>query len=57
MPHRYKGRWCRTFHCDARGDRYCCADCPAKTKANCRNPCQNDPSRCRMEDVDRKNNK
>lgn len=57
MSRRYKGRWCRTFHCDARGDRYCCADCPAKTKANCRNPCQNDPSRCRMEDVDRKNNK
>ena len=41
-------RMCRIFHCDARGDRYCCRDCP-KVRT-CLNPCLNDPSRCKCED-------
>lgn len=44
-----KSRFCTRFHFDERGDRYCCADC--RRKAACRNPCANDPSRCRLEDV------
>lgn len=54
MSRRYRGRWCNVFHCDRRGDRYCCIDCPKTYKSKCRNPCQNDPSRCRLEDTDRK---
>ena len=46
-----KPRRCRLFHCDKRGDRYCCADCPEKKRDCCRNPCLNDPSRCNQEDV------
>lgn len=42
-------RFCKQFYCDMRGDRYCCRDC--WYRANCRNPCQNDPSRCRLEDT------
>lgn len=41
-------RMCQRFYCDYRGDRYCCADC--WNRAYCTNPCQNDPSRCRLED-------
>lgn len=41
---------CRIFHCDMRGDRFCCADCPKRFR--CSNPCENDPSRCRLEDTD-----
>ena len=40
-------RYCTRFHCDRRGDRYCCAACPLKPK--CRTPCMNDPSRCGLE--------
>ncbi len=53
MSRRYKGRWCRTFHCDRRGDRFCCVDCPNTCKTKCRNPCRNDPSRCGLEDGER----
>lgn len=41
-------RMCQRFYCDYRGDRYCCADCWFRTY--CTNPCQNDPSRCGLED-------
>lgn len=41
-------RMCQRFYCDYRGDRYCCADC--WHRACCTNPCQNDPSRCKLED-------
>ena len=41
-------RMCRIFHCDYRGDRYCCRDC--WNLNDCPNPCQNDPSRCKCED-------
>lgn len=43
-------RMCKVFHCDMRGDRFCCADCPKRFR--CSNPCENDPSRCRLEDTD-----
>ena len=41
-------RMCQRFYCDYRGDRYCCQDC--WHRAYCTNPCQNDPSRCGLED-------
>lgn len=41
-------RMCSRFHCDYRGDRYCCADC--WSRKYCENPCLNDPSRCGLED-------
>ena len=27
MPKKKTPRMCSRFHCDKRGDRYCCADC------------------------------
>lgn len=42
-------RMCQRFYCDWRGDRYCCRDCWHLT--DCDNPCLNDPSRCKLEDV------
>ena len=41
-------RMCSRFYCDHRGDRYCCRDCPRYIM--CNNPCENDPSRCGLED-------
>ena len=41
-------RMCSRFHCDYRGDRYCCADC--WSRKYCENPCLNDPIRCGLED-------
>lgn len=35
---------CQIFHCDRRGDRYCCFYCERKKK--CKNPCLNRPDRC-----------
>lgn len=35
---------CKIFHCDHRGDRYCCGFCPRRKK--CKNPCLNNPSKC-----------
>lgn len=49
----YKGRYCKNFYCDVRGDRLCCADC--WQRRDCPNPCMNHPSRCRLEDKDRRN--
>lgn len=49
-----KIRMCKQFYCDARGDRFCCKDCPKFIRSACRNPCLNDPRRCRLEDVDRR---
>ncbi len=37
-------KMCEIFHCDHRGDRYCCYFCDSKD--TCRNPCQNNPYRC-----------
>jgi len=37
-------RYCRIFHCDQRGDRYCCADC--YLWRDCGRPCLNHPTRC-----------
>lgn len=45
-------RYCRTFMCDYRGDRYCCADC--YQRADCPNPCLNHPSRCGLENTDKR---
>lgn len=45
-------RWCKTFPCDARGDRYCCADC--WMRADCPNPCLNHPSRCGLENTEKR---
>lgn len=38
------GHKCQIFHCDRRGDRYCCFYCERKKK--CKNPCLNHPDRC-----------
>lgn len=35
---------CEVFHCDHRGDRYCCFYC--WRKGYCRNPCLNTPDKC-----------
>lgn len=35
---------CEIFHCDKRGDRYCCFYCWKKDK--CKNPCHNNPEKC-----------
>lgn len=35
---------CQIFHCDRRGDRYCCFYCERKNR--CKNPCLNHPDRC-----------
>ena len=45
-------RYCKTFHCDERGDRFCCADC--WMLRDCGNPCLNHPSRCKLEDTEKK---
>lgn len=45
-------RFCKIFHCDARGGQYCCADC--KQYADCFNPCLNHPSRCGLENVSKR---
>ena len=50
MPKRKTPRMCSRFHCDRRGDRYCCADCVERKRDRCRNPCLNDPARCGLED-------
>ena len=54
MKRRYKGRWCSRFHCDKRGGRFCCADCLDRKRDRCRNPCMNDPARCKLEDRNRR---
>lgn len=41
-------RMCSRFHCDYRGDRYCCRDC--WNRVNCTNPCLNGPTRCGLVD-------
>ena len=45
-------RYCKIFMCDYRGDRYCCADC--YQRADCPNPCLNHPSRCGLENTDKR---
>lgn len=35
---------CKVFHCDHRGDRYCCSNCPRRK--GCKNHCQNFPQKC-----------
>lgn len=35
---------CKIFHCDRRGDRYCCFYCLGKD--SCPNPCLNMPHKC-----------
>lgn len=41
---RKQKQMCDIFHCDRRGDMYCCYYCPKKK--GCRNPCLNDPGKC-----------
>lgn len=50
MIKKNNARMCSRFHCDKRGDRYCCADCVERKRDRCRNPCLNDPARCGLED-------
>lgn len=40
----YDKHRCDIFHCDKRGDRYCCFFCNNKEK--CKNPCMNNPEKC-----------
>ena len=47
-------RYCKVFHCDTVGDRLCCSCCCLRK--DCGNPCLNHPSRCRLEDVQRRRN-
>ena len=49
MKEEYLGRYCSVFHCDKRGDCYCCIDCNKIQK--CRNPCQNNPDKCGLENI------
>ena len=48
MVERGKMRRCKNFNCDRLHGNYCCADCEQRT--TCKNPCQNHPSRCGLED-------
>ena len=48
-------RYCKVFMCDARGDRYCCADC--YQRADCANPCLNHPSRCGLENTSKRSDR
>lgn len=50
MVKKNSARMCSRFHCDKRGDRYCCADCVERQRDRCRNPCLNAPARCGLED-------
>ncbi|WP_300689260.1 hypothetical protein [uncultured Oscillibacter sp.] len=50
MAKKKASRMCSRFHCDKRGDRFCCADCVERKRDRCRNPCHNDPARCGLED-------
>lgn len=45
-------RYCKVFNCDTMGDRICCATC--YYRRDCCNPCLNHPSRCKLEDLKRK---
>lgn len=47
-------RYCKAFHCDTVGDWLCCSCC--RLRKDCGNPCLNHPSRCRLEDVQRRRN-
>ena len=42
-------RMCQRFYCDKMRDRFCCRDC--RHYVMCNNPCENDPSRCGLEDT------
>lgn len=46
-------RYCKNFYCDQMGERICCVSCP--WVKDCSNPCLNHPSRCGLENVDKKN--
>ena len=45
-------KYCKVFHCDQRGDRFCCSTC--RLARDCGNPCLNNPVRCKLEDVRRR---
>lgn len=47
-------RYCKVFHCNTVGDKLCCSCC--RLRKDCGNPCLNHPSRCRLEDVQRRRN-
>lgn len=43
--------YCKNFYCDFLHDRYCCVG--GWYFVRCKNPCWNDPSRCKLADSDR----
>lgn len=45
-------RYCNVFFCDKQREFVCCATC--QSRGRCKNRCLNDPSRCRLEDVRRR---
>lgn len=49
MAKAYRGRYCTRFYCDKVRERRCCADCWRRVRRKCRNACQNDPSRCGLQ--------
>lgn len=48
-------RYCQRFYCDRWRERVCCASC--READDCRNRCLNHPSRCRLEDVEKRKRK
>ena len=49
---RKQKQMCDIFHCDRRGDMYCCYYCPKKN--TCRNPCLNNPEKCGQMNINEK---
>lgn len=45
-------RYCKRFRCSVLGDKICCTTC--HFRRDCAEPCLNHPSRCKLEDVERR---
>ena len=45
-------RYCKVFYCGTQGDKVCCASC--RDRRDCADPCLNHPSRCKLENVNRR---
>lgn len=45
---KYGSRRCRIFNCNRRHGSFCCVGCGYKRSGSCKNPCLNDPERCRQ---------
>ena len=45
-------RYCKRFYCDEQRERICCSSC--RVRRDCANPCLNHPSRCGLENIERR---